>query len=176
MHWWSPQSAATAFFYNLMRDKPPLRKRLTKYPVAFSSALWSIARNAQGNLQIPCAAQRPTYNCATLRKEQPRRARGKRFFVRLLTPAEPTHTAPAWWQWLLFDHSTRHKSPVSTTRYSECADMQWMRQQPNLPWGNPKVLSAQESLTSVFGMRTGGSSPLSSPQWLYNPHSAALYT
>ena len=45
----------------------------------------------------------------------------------------------------------------------------WMRQQPNLPWGNPKVLSAQESLTSVFGMRTGGSSPLSSPQWLYIP-------
>ena len=44
-----------------------------------------------------------------------------------------------------------------------------MRQQPNLPWGDPKVLSALESLTSVFGMRTGGSSPLSSPQWLYNP-------
>ena len=43
----------------------------------------------------------------------------------------------------------------------------WMRQQPNLPWGDPKVLSALESLTSVFGMRTGGSSPLSSPQWLY---------
>ena len=49
----------------------------------------------------------------------------------------------------------------------------WMRQQPNLPWGDPKVLSAQESLTSVFGMRTGGSSPLSSPQWLYNPHALA---
>ena len=32
-----------------------------------------------------------------------------------------------------------------------------------------QVLSAQESLTSVFGMRTGGSSPLSSPQWLYKP-------
>ena len=45
----------------------------------------------------------------------------------------------------------------------------WMRQQPNLPWGDPKVLSALKSLTSVFGMRTGGSSPLSSPQWLYNP-------
>ena len=44
-----------------------------------------------------------------------------------------------------------------------------MRQQPNLPWGDPKVLSALKSLTSVFGMRTGGSSPLSSPQWLYNP-------
>ena len=43
----------------------------------------------------------------------------------------------------------------------------WMRQLPNLPEGNPQVLSAQESLTSVFGMRTGGSSPLSSPQWLY---------
>ena len=28
-----------------------------------------------------------------------------------------------------------------------------------------KVLSAQVSLTSVFGMSTGGSSPLSSPQW-----------
>ena len=28
-----------------------------------------------------------------------------------------------------------------------------------------KVLSAQVSLTSVFGMRTGGTSPLSSPQW-----------
>ena len=51
----------------------------------------------------------------------------------------------------------------------------WMRQQPNLPWGDPKVLSAQESLTSVFGMRTGGSSPLSSPQWLYNPRYARLY-
>ena len=50
-----------------------------------------------------------------------------------------------------------------------------MRQQPNLPWGDPKVLSAQESLTSVFGMRTGGSSPLSSPQWLYNPRYARLY-
>ena len=31
-----------------------------------------------------------------------------------------------------------------------------------------KVLSAQESLTSVFGMRTGGSSPPQPPQWLYN--------
>ena len=31
-----------------------------------------------------------------------------------------------------------------------------------------QVLSAQLSLTSVFGMRTGGSSTLSSPQWLYN--------
>ena len=51
----------------------------------------------------------------------------------------------------------------------------WMRQQPNLPWGDPKVLSAQESLTSVFGMRTGGSSPLSSPQWLYNPLSRDIY-
>ena len=31
-----------------------------------------------------------------------------------------------------------------------------------------RVLSAQLSLTSVFGMRTGGTSTLSSPQWLYN--------
>ena len=31
-----------------------------------------------------------------------------------------------------------------------------------------QVLSAQLSLTSVFGMETGGSSTLSSPQWLYN--------
>ena len=31
-----------------------------------------------------------------------------------------------------------------------------------------QVLSAQMSLTSVFGMSTGGSSSLSSPQWLYN--------
>ena len=51
----------------------------------------------------------------------------------------------------------------------------WMRQQPNLPWGDPKVLSALKSLTSVFGMRTGGSSPLSSPQWLYNPLSRDIY-
>ena len=28
-----------------------------------------------------------------------------------------------------------------------------------------KVFSAQVSLTSVFGMRTGGTSPLTSPQW-----------
>ena len=32
-----------------------------------------------------------------------------------------------------------------------------------------QVLSARLSLTSVFGMRTGGSSTLSSPQWLYKP-------
>ncbi len=31
-----------------------------------------------------------------------------------------------------------------------------------------QVLSAQLSLTSVFGMGTGGSSTLSPPQWLYN--------
>ena len=31
-----------------------------------------------------------------------------------------------------------------------------------------QVLSARQSLTSVFGMRTGGTSALSSPQWLYN--------
>ena len=31
-----------------------------------------------------------------------------------------------------------------------------------------QVLSAQLGLTSVFGMRTGGSLALSSPQWLYN--------
>ena len=41
--------------------------------------------------------------------------------------------------------------------------------------GEPQVLSAQESLTSVFGMRTGGSSPLSSPQWLYSPLSRDIY-
>ena len=35
-----------------------------------------------------------------------------------------------------------------------------------------QVLSAQLSLTSVFGMRTGGSSLLSSPQWLYKLLSA----
>ncbi len=39
----------------------------------------------------------------------------------------------------------------------------------------PQVLSAQESLTSVFGMRTGGSSPLSSPQWLYIRSSRVIY-
>ena len=33
-----------------------------------------------------------------------------------------------------------------------------------------KVLSAQLSLTSVFGMGTGGSSTLSPPQWLYNSY------
>ena len=32
-----------------------------------------------------------------------------------------------------------------------------------------RVLSAQLSLTSVFGMRTGGTSALSSPQWIYKP-------
>ena len=33
-----------------------------------------------------------------------------------------------------------------------------------------KVLSALVSLTSVFGMRTGGTSPLTSPQWyIYKP-------
>ena len=41
--------------------------------------------------------------------------------------------------------------------------------------GEPQVLSAQESLTSVFGMRTGGSSPLSSPQWLYIRFSRVIY-
>ena len=38
-----------------------------------------------------------------------------------------------------------------------------------------QVLSAQLSLTSVFGMRTGGSSTLSSPQWLYNELSLIVY-
>ena len=35
-----------------------------------------------------------------------------------------------------------------------------------------QVLSARQSLTSVFGMRTGGSSALLPPQWLYKPHIA----
>ena len=38
-----------------------------------------------------------------------------------------------------------------------------------------QVLLAQSSLTSVFGMRTGGSSTLSSPQWLYNCVSQIIY-
>ena len=66
----------------------------------------------------------------------------------------------------------RHKKQKNRTPDLDVLQV-WMRQQPNLPWGDPKVLSAQESLTSVFGMRTGGSSPLSSPQWLYNPHALA---
>ena len=66
----------------------------------------------------------------------------------------------------------RHKKQKNRTPDLDVLQV-WMRQQPNLPWGDPKVLSAQESLTSVFGMRTGGSSPLSSPQWLYNPRARA---
>ena len=66
----------------------------------------------------------------------------------------------------------RHKKQKNRTPDLDVLQV-WMRQQPNLPWGDPKVLSALESLTSVFGMRTGGSSPLSSPQWLYNPHALA---
>lgn len=66
----------------------------------------------------------------------------------------------------------RHKKQKNRTPDLDVLQV-WMRQQPNLPWGDPKVLSAQESLTSVFGMRTGGSSPLSSPQWLYNPRALA---
>ena len=39
-----------------------------------------------------------------------------------------------------------------------------------------QVLSARQSLTSVFGMSTGGSSALLPPQWLYNPYSYGIYT
>ena len=39
-----------------------------------------------------------------------------------------------------------------------------------------QVLSARQSLTSVFGMSTGGSSALLPPQWLYNPHFYGIYT
>ena len=39
-----------------------------------------------------------------------------------------------------------------------------------------QVLSARLSLTSVFGMRTGGSSTLSSPQWLYQLPFDSEYT
>ena len=39
-----------------------------------------------------------------------------------------------------------------------------------------QVLSALQSLTSVFEMRTGGSFALLPPQWLYNPYSYGIYT
>ena len=39
-----------------------------------------------------------------------------------------------------------------------------------------QVFSALVSLTSVFGMRTGGTSPLTSPQWYINRVSLRIYS
>ena len=114
----------------------------------------------------------PIYNI-TCKNEKERPSRAKNIPCHKASPTNNKKQAA--------DSGEKRSSPLSDGRHKKqknrTPDLDvlrvWMRQQPNLPWGDPKVLSALESLTSVFGMRTGGSSPLSSPQWLYNPHALA---
>ncbi len=117
-------------------------------------------------------AHLPIYNI-TCKNEKERPSRAKNIPYHKASPSNNKKQAA--------DSGEKRSSPLPDGRHKKqknrTPDLDvlqvWMRQQPNLPWGDPKVLSAQESLTSVFGMRTGGSSPLSSPQWLYNPHALA---
>ena len=158
-------------------------RRLSPSPLRLPLSTASRGKNAAaaGGACVPSAKDArpsrakehlPIYNI-TCKNEKERPSRAKNIPCHKASPSNNKKQAA--------DSGEKRSSPLPDGRHKKqknrTPDLDvlqvWMRQQPNLPWGDPKVLSAQESLTSVFGMRTGGSSPLSSPQWLYNPHALA---